>query len=403
MFISWISIYPAIWAIGIAFIFWPILFGLSFNHAQIRESNLISKSLFLVGLSEIVSIPIGVIFFGVGLDRILSALVNSFVWLTSSILVSMKISYKKQSKIMQSLIQIALVQGSVVAIAKMAHPRAFPIPIFHEALQNFGSNIAAFSSNNVIYIDWLDGAAFRTHGIMANATWAGGFSALAIILIFKQQIQSNISVLKNLWKYLLLGYVVYLSLSRSVVIAFVLSLFIGIISHSISKFSTQLKFAVVILISIFSGLIVALSAILGVFPKLFDAINQTRSGSLETRSAIYRETFNLFIDHPFPLLGYGIKPGGQNLVASLATHSTPLGVLFKGGILGLICFLIFITTSFRHLYKLKSNFGISMMSFITLWSLLEDFDGGHLIPLFLIIIFRLEFVKTMKPPHPDIF
>ena len=401
MLFSWISFYPAIWVIGIAFVFWPFLFGLSVNHSKIRESSLISKSLFLVGLSEIVSIPVGVIYFGVGFDRILSALVNSLVWITSSILVSVKITGKEQTKIMQNLIRIALVQGAVVAIAKIVYPRVLPIPVFHKALQNFGSNVSAFSSNNVIYIDWLDGAAFRTHGIMANATWAGGFSALAIILIFKQQIQSNISVFKCLWKYILLGNVVYLSLSRSVFIAFVLSLFFGIISKLISKLSIQIKVAVVILISILSGLVMTLIALSGVFPKLLVAINQTRSGSLETRSAIYKETYKLIVAHPFPLLGYGIKPGGQDLVASLATHSTPLGLLFKGGIFGLICFLIFIFASFRHLFALKSHFGISIMSFITLWSLLEDLDGGHLIPLFLIIIFRMEFVKTMKPLHPN--
>jgi O-antigen ligase len=231
---------------------------------------------------------------------------------------------------------------------------------------------------------------------MANATWAGGYSALAIILLLKYQPLNLKEILRNSIKYMALSYVVILSLSRSVLIALFLSIISGLIVNFLFSRGSAGRISVLIF-----GFVVGISVTIivvssGNFQAIFESINQTRSGSLQTRSEIYQTTVNLIQSHPLPLLGYGIKPPGEGLVASVATHSTPLGVLFKGGLLGLVAYVFFIFGAFKRLFDSKSSIGFSLFLFIMLWSLLEDFDGGHLIPLYLVLVFRPEITSTFR-------
>ena len=396
MLISFISFYPILWAVGVAIIFWPALLFLTIGKWKNCHPTFISNALLFIGIIEILSVPIGWYYFQVGIDRVLSALVNSTVWITSSFLVSYNLENTQIRKFIKLLINIALLQGLVVISAKILFPVNLPIPILHSTMKNFGANSSAFANNEIIYIDWLDGSAFRTHGIMANATWAGGYSALALLLLLKYQHLNLKEVFRNAIKYMVLSYVVLLSLSRSVLIALFLSMISGVILNFVFKRGATGKISIFIfgLVILSSIMIIIITS--GNLQILFESINQTRSGSLQTRSSIYQTTINLIQSHPLPLLGYGVKPSGEGLVASVATHSTPLGVLFKGGLLGLVAYILLILGSFKKLFVLKSSLGFSLFIFIVLWSLLEDLDGGHLIPLYLAIIFRREIKSTFR-------
>ena len=358
--------------------------------------NVISNSLLFVGVFEIISIPIGLLNFQVGLDRILSALVNSLIWITSSFIVSFKYSKVQVLKLSNSLINIGLIQGAIVVLARFAFPSYLPIPILSQSMQALGSNSAAFSSNHVVYQDWLNGLSFRTHGIMANATWAGGFSALALILLVASQKNSVQAILGNMYKYFLLIYVIYLSLSRSVLLALFISTLIGLLLKTANGLipDVRIAFKQICIIIVVSFTVITLNN--GALSQTFDSINQSRSGSLETRSDIYRVTTQLVSEHPFPAIGYGIKPSGEGLVASIATHSTPLGILFKGGFCGLVAYLCFLGFGLKELILTKNYLGLVLFNFIILWSVLEDFDGGHLIPLFLGLIFQPKLVENLR-------
>jgi O-antigen ligase len=389
-------LYPLLWVVGIAIAFWPILFFLTIGKWKNCHPTFISNALLFVGILEVLSIPIGLFYFQVGIDRVLSALVNSLVWITSSFLVSYNLKNVQIRKLLKILINIALIQSVIVISAKILFPKIPPIPILHNTMKIFGTNSSAFANNEIIYIDWLNGFAFRTHGIMANATWAGGYSALAIILLLKYQPLNLKEILRNSIKYIALSYVVILSLSRSVLIALFLSIISGLIVNFLFSRGPAGRISVLIF-----GFVVGISVTIivvssGNLQAIFEGINQTRSGSLQTRSEIYQTTINLIQSHPLPLLGYGIKPSGEGLVASVATHSTPLGVLFKGGLLGLVAYVFFIFGAFKKLFDSKSSIGFSLFLFIMLWSLLEDFDGGHLIPLYLALVFRPEITSTFR-------
>ena len=371
MLISFISFYPILWAVGVAIIFWPALLFLTIGKWKNCHPTFISNALLFIGIIEILSVPIGWYYFQVGIDRVLSALVNSTVWITSSFLVSYNLENTQIRKFIKLLINIALLQGLVVISAKILFPVNLPIPILHSTMRNFGANSSAFANNEIIYIDWLDGSAFRTHGIMANATWAGGYSALALLLLLKYQHLNLKEVFRNAIKYMALSYVVLLSLSRSVLIALFLSMISGVILNFVFKRGATGKISIFIF-----GLVILSSIMIIIITSrnlqiLFESINQTRSGSLQTRSSIYQTTINLIQSHPLPLLGYGVKPSGEGLVASVATHSTPLGVLFKGGLLGLVAYILLILGSFKKLFVLKSSLGFSLFIFIVLWSFIS--------------------------------
>lgn len=396
MFLQLVRLYPLIWVTGIAIAFWPILICTLMSCLKYCRPNLLSNLLLLVGVFELISIPIGLLSFQIELDRILSALVNSLIWITSSLLVSYQYSNSQVLHFSKSLINIGLVQGAIVLLARIVFPGLLPFPILHKFMQAFGANSGAFSSNVVVYQDWLFSSTLRTHGIMANATWAGGFSALSLVLLIATQERRIYSILRNLYKYFLLIHVIFLSLSRSVLLSLLLSSLIGILLRVSNKLIPEIRIAFkqIIIIVIVSLTIISLNT--GQFNQTIKSINQSRSGSLETRSDIYAVTARLVKDHPFPAIGYGIKPTGEGLVASIATHSTPLGILFKGGLFGLVAYISFLIFGLKKLVTTKNYLGLVMFNFIIMWSILEDFDGGHLIPLFLGLVFQPKLLEILR-------
>jgi O-antigen ligase len=263
-------------------------------------------------------------------------------------------------------------------------------------MQAFGANSAAFSSNVVVYQDWLISSTLRTHGIMANATWAGGFSALSLMLLIATQEKKIHSIFRNLYKYFLLIHVIFLSLSRSVLLSLFLSALIGMLLKASNELIPEIRIAFkqIIVITIVTLAVITFNN--GQLSQTVKSINQSRSGSLETRSDIYRVTAQLVKDHPFPAIGYGIKPSGEGLVASIATHSTPLGILFKGGLFGLVAYISFLILGLKKLVTTKNYLGLVMLNFIIMWSMLEDFDGGHLIPLFLGLVFQPKLIQILR-------
>jgi hypothetical protein len=296
---------------------------------------------------------------------VLAALSNVSVWVTSSILISAKLSSNEQIRLIKTLINLALIQAGLVLIARIIFPDLLPIPIFREQIKYFGINALSFADNQIVYIDWLDGFTFRSSGIMAHATWAGGFSVLAIFLLLKRQIELKKPVYRYCFEYLLLGYVAYASLSRSVLVSALIALFCTLVFRLIIDKNNSINSDVAVISVIVTIILAIFVYSSGALQELIFALNQTRSGSFLSRKAIYDMTVNYLQEHPFPVLGFGIKPESEGLVASVATHSTFLGVLFKGGILGFFAYISFLLVSVKQLVQMRSYFGILLFIFIT--------------------------------------
>lgn len=400
MVISVIGLYPLLWIIGIGFLFWPLFFVMTLSNWSNCKHNKISVSILLLGIFELFSIPIGILFFDAGLDRIVSAITNIVVWLSLSFLSSFPFEKREIALLENKLIKVGTFQGVVVLAALLIYPSNSLVPILNKQFEALGVNAQAFSSNQIIYSDWLDGAALRTHGIMANATWAGGFSALVLLLILSGK-NNYRTMVSRIFRYFSIStslLVVYLSLSRSVMISLIVSI-LTLAFFQIQKIFQSHDFKILIN-TLFLILVSATSLYFIAFFNIsepFHAINEFRAGSLDSRSAIYEKTFKYIGEHPFPLLGFGIKPSENGLVASIATHSTILGIIFKGGFLALITYLFTYFVAIRNLLDSKDSKNLSIIVFIFIWSVLEDFDSGHLIPLFIGLIFaKINFLRKSK-------
>ena len=127
----------------------------------------------------------------------------------------------------------------------------------------------------------------------------------------------------------------------------------------------------------------------------FDEINEGRSGSAISRGAIYSTTLGYIRELMVPLIGYGIKPKEEGLVASVATHSTYLGLTFRAGLIGLVLLLAIVVRLIAQVRAAHNALGAGVLAFVAGWMILADIDAGHLVPLFLLLC------VTYAPPEDD--
>lgn len=126
------------------------------------------------------------------------------------------------------------------------------------------------------------------------------------------------------------------------------------------------------------------------FSALAYKILHVRPGSNSDRMRIYTETINRISETSW-IIGAGIKEMNSAGVYPLGSHCTYLGILFKAGILGGICFLAglvgTVVSAVRETLKSKNIFKvftIIMLVLIIAFCLLEDIDGSNWL---LVIVF----------------
>src|SRR5690606_30610635 len=132
------------------------------------------------------------------------------------------------------------------------------------------------------------------------------------------------------------GVAVYFGLSRTsyalLVVAAIAALLMMIWSRSRRLFYVTVGLGLSLLVIV---LVVGFETWLALLAE----IDGARSGSSRSRGSVYSTTWAYVGQHPFPLIGYGIKPSVDGLVASVGSLSTYLGMLFKAGTLGLGLFV----------------------------------------------------------------
>ena len=373
--------YPELWALGGAVLFWPLMAILSAAYLlKTRLTGLAALSLavaVVLGLSSV----LGTIMFGLQIDRLLGLVANITVWIGLAGLLVLASRRDLSRELSRALAVVCLAQGAVILLAWALMPQPLPIPLTAGLAESLPDSVRAFSTSNIVYVDWLGGEELRSIGLMGNPTWAGAFAAVALVVV--------VPLVREPGRWRLLGWLaiaaaglgIAFSLSRSTIAALVVSVGLGAL-QLVRRRSTVAFFT----LSLIAPLLAA-GYVLSQWATVvgwIDETNATRAGSLDSRSDIYRETFRLVGELPFPLLGYGIKPHDPDLVSSIATHSTYLGMLFRGGFLGLLAVLALLIGVMIQAYRAGSATAAAITSFTAIWCLLEDFDPGHLLPLGLV-------------------
>lgn len=373
-------VYGALWVVGLGGLFWPLFAIPSVVYLVDRRITRLAFTPLAVGLLLIISIPIGVVAFGQA-GRSVAALGNAAVWVCVAAL--MVAAAQPDPRIRGALIiaRLGAFQAVVVALGLVSYPGEAPVPLGLLPDSLLPSGLDTFASSRIVYDDWLGGEALRTVGIMANPTWAGAFAVITLgacvhLLILRKH--RLLVLVAGAGAFVTIA----LSLSRAVIILGAVAVVAGLISL-VRKRSKRLGAALILVLLGAVVLVLLLN-----WSDLVEAaleLNSDRVGSWESRASIYSATLEGIRNHPLILLGYGIKPQVPGLVASIATHSSFLSVLFRGGILCLLLLIVFAADLLLGRWRRSDAIGVFVVLFIFSWGILEDLDGGHLLLLGLLL------------------
>lgn len=386
--VSTVWAYPLLWAVGLGATFWPITAALFSALAVRRRWGAIPTAASAVGIAIFLSILLGLAAYPDQANRVPGALANVSVWIALGAALAVFSAVTDTSmhrKFFCSIVGISTVQGALVILSVIIAPTKLPLPLSLIPVGSLGSGAAALAQNRLYELDWLGSAQYRTAGIMGQPTWAGAFAFASIIIAAMLYRDASRSFKTYLW---LAGsvntVVVILSLSRSVwIIGSAVVLLAMLLSLHAKQSQTFWPLLTASFLSLAGVLILFSSQIMEALTEL----NDQRAGSSGSRVEIYQETWGLIEAVPIPMFGYGIKPQDEGLVASIGTHSTYLGLLFRAGIVGLAAFAVLVMLILRRSSRLDSpHLRIALLLFVIGWLALEDLDGGHLLPLVLVAL-----------------
>ncbi len=136
-----------------------------------------------------------------------------------------------------------------------------------------------------------------------------------------------------------------------------------------------------IIIAFLTFLVVAITFIYrDVLVNVLENIFFSRSGSNSARFNLYEVSLTQMLDRNI-LLGCGIKEISPMFgdAVPLGSHSTYLGVLYKTGILGFLCFMAALALIIKNILHNAANslFSVSCTFIILLFFTLEDIDGAN--------------------------
>ncbi|BDI21643.1 hypothetical protein L3i23_04190 [Herbiconiux sp. L3-i23] len=386
--------YPLLWLVGLGGFYWVLVGVLAFLYL-IRRGP-VAAALPAIGVlgALVFSLPIGVLAFGLDFGRVASLGGNLLVWLSIAALITVSQEIDLDVLLRRIVLVIGTAQGAVVTAAIVAYPSSLPIPLLQGIAGRLPSGLGAFAQNRLYSIDWLGEATFRSAGMMAQPTWAGVFGAVTCIVAV------SLLTERGWWRVLAVAGVaagtlsVVLSLSRSTQLALGAAVLIGILVMVGAR--NRMAFYTLAIVAAIGAVIVVLLFNEQIL-EMVKEINGQREGSLETRSDIYARTWELVRQLPVPILGYGIKPQEEGLVASVATHSAYLGILFRAGILGAIALFWLLINALVRSLRSWDGYAVAIAVLVLIWCTLEDFDPGHLLPLAVVLVYARTWGSRPRP------
>ncbi len=185
---------------------------------------------------------------------------------------------------------------------------------------------------------------FFSHRVSSLALQVGGLSMILLILIpiVYWRLRSTRRLSRLAYSVLLFSLLAALLVteSRTAYLAFAAAavLLVVLEIQLLERRNLPVLLLVAPLIALVSIAILyfAFTSLYETFESLFVA---SRQGSFNTRTAIYRETIRLYVEHPIAGWGQPIPIPGLRTVFSAGTHSSYLGMLFQHGIVGLLLYL----------------------------------------------------------------
>lgn len=391
---KWVGAYPALWLIGFAPLFWVFLGVFALRHVLTGKFSRSGTVYLAISATLFLSSVVGVAHFGFSASRMIGLLANICVWISLAWLCSISVSRAAAVSLSRSIVVVGGVQGLATAVAVAIYPAQLPVPLLSGVSGNFPQSVHAFMRNNLAVEGWLGETTLRSAGLSGNPTWAGGFAAIAFLV--------------SLWLF-------YNSSLRWRLVASVSAVFsLYSVELSLSRMASMLLVAAIVVVAltfcyrhlrsvfplIIGGFFLAAAALTTLFrDRLYSAVldlDAQRAGSSQSRGSIYRATFEYVTDLGAPIVGYGIKPQEDALVASIASHSTYLGILFRGGAISLLLYAIAMILLLRFGLLAKSNVTVGVAFFVATWTALQDLDTGHLVPFGVIWVVWIYRVATKE-------
>lgn len=375
--------YPLVWALGLGGLAVPVLGATAalylLRARTVSRSGLLAAA---VAVALVMSVPIGVLSFGVETGRLVSVVGNVSAWVMLAGALTAATRTDAVRRVGAPLLWIAAWQGGLVMLSAAVHPVRLPLPLLEGVAGGWPTGLRAYAVNNLYFQDWLDGPAFRSAGLMGNPTWAGAFGAVCILAAPALWARGVNRVLLGAGL-AGAGVSVYFSLSRATYLALGVAALVGLLVW-VRRRST-IWFHLALTAAPILGAMVAIVA-WRLVAQLVTDVNDGRAGSGQSRAAIYTATVDLVRRLVVPVLGYGVKPQSDDLVASVASHSTYLGIVFRAGIVGALLLAALYWRLVRATVTGGRAVGAAIVTFVVIWCILEDFDAGHLIPLALLLI-----------------
>ena len=394
-----VAAYVPLWLLGAGFLWWPwVLVRLLLRtRSGARPPLLLAGVAFFLAASLVLALAQDP-----PASRVLSAGLNLSIWLCVVLFLAGGPSREQLTGIGRGLVDVALVQGVLTILAWAAFPRfqslGLPLGWVLPATLTDDPSIAAFTSTNLAYEDYFAGFVIRSGGLFGNPTWAGSLAAIGILLLLVGTPyigrHGAVGALLTLGCVGIMTPSLVLAYSRNTVLALVLALgaaalialrrrvgaalFAALVSFGAAAFVAVLLFAPVV--------------------ETVTSLNETRAGSAETRGEIYAETLERVADAPTVLLGSGIKEREPGLVASVGSHSTYLGLLYRGGAVAVVLLVVALVVAGLRAYRHRDGPALALVVFTAVWSVAEDLDVGHFVPLALAVaLARLRTDRTVEP------
>lgn len=390
--------YAVFWLLGIAFLWWPVLLLRSI--ADRRPATRRSVALLVTTVCLAASLVVAAAA-GASPSRVLGAFANLSVWIVLWRTIARKPTVGEVDDIIRGVVDLAMLQGILVVGARIIYPwlagttlplaRALPSSITADP------NVAAFSTVRLAIPDYFGHSVLRTSGIFGNPTWAGAFAAVAILLLLFARGSLSATMQRPIVRAALLaltGLTLYFSYARVDDLALVVAILAVIATKAKAFLHPGLWMASVCAVA--AATVAAIPAL--PLATWFDQINRTRRGSLVSREDIYGPTLRAIARSPTPILGSGVKHRVLGLVASLGTHSTYLGLAYRGGILAAVAFALFIMCLGYRAFERNASLAFGLACFLALFCVTDDIDAGHLLPLLLIIIYGLVTISLSELP-----
>jgi len=375
-----VYIYPILWTVGLGATFF--LITAAFSLLYLARVRICTESWLVLGIgaSIVVSIPVGLTSFGFDFWRAVSAFGNVAAWITLAAGISAGKLVGVRPRLSYALITVGAIQGAATLVAVAVYPRQLPLPLLANQASFMPTGFRQFAARSLAYDGWLDGFAIRSSGIMAQPTWAGAFAALAAILALAEIARRRHQALL-VGSLLLCGVSIYFSLSRTTYFVTILALAVAGLFVLRRRDRREFATAVAITLPIITFFVVSNWSQI---TELLSRVNGARKGSFIARFDIYAQTWRYLTDLGVPLVGFGIKPQEAGFWASIASHSTYLGLAFRGGIIALVFLIAFLVCLVRKVFADHNALGAAILVIITIWMIIGDLDVGHMLPLFLI-------------------